>query len=621
MMTLMADAGMLFRTYRHRVFRYLYRTAGEVDTAHDLTQDVFLREEVVAVELPRLGGNASGAFANETFSVTMHRTVFVDGYDRCMSSLRFTPLALAALVAVPVVAQGPSPIGDEQTRWWTHVKTLADDSFEGRQTGSDGYRKAAAYVAEQFERAGLKPAGTKGYFQPVQFTRRRIVEAQSQVAVVRGGQEDLLRFGEDITITLRAELTPSVEAPMVFAGYGISAPEAGHDDLANLDLKGKVAVYITGTPSNITGAPAAHYQNASIRWAAFKAAGALGALSIPNPKITEQPWERTAASRLNPVMTLVDPRFNDLAGMKVNANVHSASAERLFAGSGHTFADLLAIATARKPLPTFALPATLRARVTLESTAIESDNVVALLPGSDSTLASEHVVLTAHLDHVGIGAAVNGDRIYNGAMDNASGIATLIEVARQMGVAASRPKRSILFVAVTAEEHGLLGSRYFAGDPTVPKSSIVANINMDMFLPLSPMKSVMVLGLDESDLGDRIREVAARSGLAVGADPEPERNRFTRSDQYSFIRQGVPALAMKVGFEPGSPEAALDARWTRERYHQPSDDLQQPIDLGAAVAFTRLVGALSAEVANNPARPQWKATSFFKRFEPVTGSR
>src|SRR5262245_61456469 len=167
-----------------------------------------------------------------------------------MKSLRFGAFALAVLAATPIAAQGPSPVGDEQTRWWTHVKTLADDSFEGRQTGSDGYRKAAAYVAEQFERAGLKSAGTKNYFQAVQFTRRRIVEAESQVALVQGGnagKEDVLRFGDDITINLRAELTPSVEAPLVFAGYAISAPDFGHDDLAGIDLKGKVAVFITGT--------------------------------------------------------------------------------------------------------------------------------------------------------------------------------------------------------------------------------------------------------------------------------------------------------------------------------------------------------------------------------------
>ena len=193
------------------------------------------------------------------------------GMIQDMKPLRSVVIALAALVTAPLLAQAPSPVGDEQTRWWTHVKTLADDTFEGRQTGSDGYRKAAAYVAEQFERAGLKPAGAKGYFQPVQFTHRRIVEAQSHVALVQGGaggdagKEDVLRFGDDITINLRAELTPSVDAPMAFAGYGISAPDFGHDDLAGIDLKGKVAVFITGTPANITGAPAAHYQNWSVR--------------------------------------------------------------------------------------------------------------------------------------------------------------------------------------------------------------------------------------------------------------------------------------------------------------------------------------------------------------------
>ena len=541
-------------------------------------------------------------------------------YDRWMTPT-FTArhaAALALLTTAIGLAQappaGPTPAGDEQTRWWTHVRTLADDGFEGRQTGSEGYRKAVAYVASEFEKAGLKPAGSKGYLQTVSFSRRRILEDKSHVALVRDGKEDVLRFGADVTINLRAELTPSVEAPLVFAGYGLSAPDAGYDDLSGVDLKGKVVVHIAGTPAAVTGALVAHYQQAGVRWSALKAAGAIGSIAIPNPSTSEQPWERTAPSRLNPVMTLVDPRFNDLAGMKVGASVNPASAERLFAGSGHTLAELLALADGRKPLPRFALPASLRARVSLESAAVDSDNVVALLPGSDPALAREHVVLTAHLDHVGIGAPVNGDRIYNGAMDNASGIATLIEVARTLASAGARPKRSILFVAVTAEEHGLLGSRYFAGEPTVPKSSIVANINMDMFLPLFPMRSVMVLGLDESDLGDRVRAVAGRSGLGVKADPQPERNRFTRSDQYSFIRQGIPALAMKVGFEPGSPEAAIDAKWTTERYHGPSDDLQQPIDLGAALTFTRFVGALTAEVANHPARPQWKPTSFFRRF-------
>ena len=525
-----------------------------------------------------------------------------------------TAAILAALATTTALAQGPAPAGDAQARWWAHVTTLADDALEGRQTGSDGYRKAAAYVVTQFEQAGLKPAGTAGYRQSVAFSERRIAEDQSRIALVRNGQEDVLRFGDDVTVNLRAGLVPSVEAPLVFVGYGLSAPETGHDDLAGIDLEGKVAVYLAGTPAAITGALTAHYQQAGVRWQALEKAGAIGSIVVPNPRLSEQPWEQTSGRRLNPVMTLVDPRFNDLAGMQVALAVNPASADRLLAGSGHTLEELLSLAGARRPLPRFPLDGVLRARVTLDTSALQADNVAALLPGSDPALAGEHVVLTAHLDHVGIGPAVSGDSLYNGAMDNASGIATLLEVARTLAASTPRPKRSILFVAVAAEEHGLLGSRYFAGAPTVPRASIVANINMDMFLPLFPMKSVMVLGLDESDLGDRVREVAKRSGLGAGADPQPERNRFTRSDQYSFIREGIPALAMKVGFEPGSAEAAIDAAWTKDRYHAPSDDLQQPIDLGAAITFTRLVGDLAAAIANHPAKPQWKADSFFRRF-------
>jgi Zn-dependent M28 family amino/carboxypeptidase len=280
---------------------------------------------------------------------------------------------------------------------------------------------------------------------------------------------------------------------------------------------------------------------------------------------------------------------------------------------------LLAIADAGKALPRFALQGAMRAKVKVETTQLTSDNVAAKLTGSDPTLKNEYVVLTAHLDHLGVGGAINGDRIYNGAMDNASGIATLIETAATMAKQAARPKRSVLFVAVTAEEKGLLGSRYFATHPTVSAEAIVANINMDMFLPLYPFKILTVFGLDESDLGATARTVASSMGIAVQPDPEPARNRFIRSDQYSFIRQGIPALALKVGYEPGSPQAAIAAAWTKERYHAPSDDLQQPIDLEAAAGFTRLLGTLADAVANQPQRPRWNADSFFKRFAPQDG--
>jgi Zn-dependent M28 family amino/carboxypeptidase len=250
--------------------------------------------------------------------------------------------------------------------------------------------------------------------------------------------------------------------------------------------------------------------------------------------------------------------------------------------------------------------------------AVESQNVAGILRGSDAARRNEFVVLSAHLDHLGIGGAVNGDTLYNGAMDNASGVAAILEIATQLRESGAKPARSILFVAVTGEEKGLLGSQYFAARPTVPAASIVANVNTDMFLPLFPLKMLMVLGLDESDLGADIRAVAKESGLTVQADPEPNRNRFIRSDQYNFIRAGVPALAMKVGYAENTKEAEIARKWTAERYHAPSDDLAQPIDLSAAEGYVQVVKKLAIRIADRPDRPKWNATSFFKRFAKST---
>jgi Zn-dependent M28 family amino/carboxypeptidase len=501
---------------------------------------------------------------------------------------------------------------DLAQRWRAHVAFLADDSLEGRNTGSEGYRKAAEYVASGFKRAGLKPAGTSGYLQPVRFHSRRIVESQSSLALVREGVVTPIELGEEATFNMRVKPAPEVEAPMVFAGYGLAIPETNHDDFAEVEVKGKVVVFLAGAPSSVPGPLAAHYQSTGERWAALRRAGAIGTITIQNPRTTDVPWERSAPNRLQPSMTLADPALDDTAGQRLAVTFNSGRADRLFDGSGHTIAELLAIADAGNVLPRFPLKGSIRAVVRTESTGLESHNVAGLVPGSDPRLQHELVVLTAHLDHLGIGAAINGDRIYNGAMDNASGIATLLETASEIS---KRPaKRAVLFLAVTAEEKGLLGSRYFAAHSTLPRHTMVANINMDMFLPLFPLKSLMVLGVDESDLGADVRAIAAFMNLAVQADPEPGRNRFIRSDQYSFIRRGIPSLAMKVGYEPGSAEARVAAAWTKERYHAPSDDMSQPMDLEAAAGFTRVIAALCERVANRPDRPRWHPDSFFNRF-------
>ena len=233
-------------------------------------------------------------------------------------------------------------------------------------------------------------------------------------------------------------------------------------------------------------------------------------------------------------------------------------------------------------------------------------------------MKNEFVVLSAHLDHIGIGEPINGDRIYNGAMDNGSGSALVLDMAANFKKNPEKMRRSILLVLVTGEEKGLLGSKYFAAHPTVPAKSIVADINVDMFLPIVPLKLLTVLGLDDSDLGTSAREAAQSEGVKVQPDPEPLRNLFVRSDQYNFIRHGVPSLAMSVAPEPGSAEVKLFKDWLTTRYHAPSDDLNQPVELSAAAKYEEIVRSLLINVANEEHRPQWKSDSFFRRYaEPA----
>jgi Zn-dependent M28 family amino/carboxypeptidase len=265
-------------------------------------------------------------------------------------------------------------------------------------------------------------------------------------------------------------------------------------------------------------------------------------------------------------------------------------------------------------LPRFAIPARLKATVAMDQADVSSQNVVAVLRGTDPGLKNEYVVFSAHLDHLGVGKPINGDSIYNGAMDNASGVAAQLDVAAMLKETGVKLRRSVLFVAVTGEEKGLLGSRYFAHHPTVPSESIVADINTDMFLPLFPLKQLTIYGLDESDLGGDAEAVARSLGVRPQGDPEPKRNVFIRSDQYSFIRRGIPSLALKVGFDKGSPEEKIVKQWLTERYHAPSDDVAQPVDKQAAGAFNVLVAKLLERVADRDQRPRWKDTSFFKRF-------
>jgi Zn-dependent M28 family amino/carboxypeptidase len=501
--------------------------------------------------------------------------------------------------------------------WWNYVKVLASDNMEGRETGSFGLRKAQEYVVEQLKRSGLEPAGSKGFYQPVQFVSRQIVERDSSLALVHNGQVEPLELGDDAIFSTRVDLAPSLEAPLAFAGYGLTVPENNYNDLAGLDLQGKVAVVFSGAPEEIPGALASHYQSAGERWKAMYKAGAVGIITIPNPAAMDIPWSRISANRAHPSMALKDPEFNETAGEQLAVIFNPARAEKLFEGSGHTLQEILDAARARKQLPRFPLAVSIRAKASVNKKDAESANLIAQFPGADPKLKGEYVVLSAHLDHLGIGEPINGDRIYNGAMDNASGSAVLLDLAASLKKSSKKPKRSLLFVFVTGEEKGLLGSRYFTAHPTVRPGSMIANINIDMFLPIVPLKVLTVYGLAESDLGDAVREVAQSVGVQVQADPEPQRNAFIRSDQYNFIRHGIPALAMGVGFEKGSPEQEIFKNWLTQRYHAPSDDLDQPVDLAAAGKYEEIIRALMVRTADEERRPQWKASSFFRRYAPM----
>jgi Zn-dependent M28 family amino/carboxypeptidase len=497
--------------------------------------------------------------------------------------------------------------------WWSTVKILADDKLEGRETGSAGERQAEAYIVQQLQALGIEPAGSEGFYQKVRLRTTEIQESSSSLALVRDGHSQPLSLGEQAYFSTRYALAPQVDAPLVFVGYGLVVPEQGYDDLAGVDLKDKIAVVLTGSPAEIPSALSAHYQSRAERWKVLKAAGAIGVISIPNPASMEMSWSRMALNRDLPSMDLVGPEFDETAGSQLAVTFNPAYADLLFEGTGHTFAEIAALGKDRKALPRFPLEVSISAVAHTSSHEVDSRNVVARISGRDPKLKSEYVVLSAHIDHLGMGAPIDGDRIYNGAMDNGSGSALLLDVARSLKRVREPMKRSVLFVWVTAEEKGLLGSKFFAAHPTVARKAMIADINTDMFLPIIPLKALTVYGLGESDLGDRVAQIAADHGLRVQPDPAPLHNVFIRSDQYNFVRHGIPAVMIDVAATDAAEEKTLKD-WRANRYHAPSDDANQPVDLATAAAYEEVIRALILNVANDPVRPAWKQDSFFRRY-------
>ena len=522
------------------------------------------------------------------------------------------PVRCAAFALLASLLSGAAPAPQRAQQWMADVGEISSDANEGRETGSRGHLRAATYVEQRFRAIGLAPAGEKGGFrQQVALEQQTVDHAASTAALIGAdGISAPIRLGVDMLISADGGPRPaSVDAPLEFAGYGLHLPERGHDDFAGLDIRGKIVVTIAGGPTSLLGPDKA--SNRAERAKFLARAGALGLITLTPPAQIEIPWERQKLLAGQPGMYLADPALREVPAGFLIARVDAATSERLLAGSGHDFAALAAASDASRPIPAFALPQRLRASIVTRHRQLVSPNLVAKIAGSDPALARDYVVVSAHLDHVGIGPAINGDRIYNGAIDDGSGVATVLDIAQRIAKG-PRPKRSILFVIVTAEEPGLLGSSYFAKRPSVD-GTIVADLNFDVLLPLWPLTSVQAQGDQESTLGDIARVVAARHGLELVPDPLPNRNSFTRTDQYSFVRAGIPALAFKFGFTPGSEAFRIEHDWRATRYHAPSDDIHQPgLRPGEAIRLDDYVADVARAIADDAPRPRWLETSLFR---------
>ena len=522
--------------------------------------------------------------------------------------------AALLVLALPAAAQPVPSVTAEQDivrRLRADVEFLASDNLEGRDTGSRGYNIAAEYVASQFRAIGLEPAGENGgWFQQVPF-RRASFDKPPSLSLTVGGRQVVLEQGKD------AALRPSVTAKsrklsagFVFVGYGLRDRRYGFDDYRGLNAAGKIVVALAGTPTGLPSDVEAHLNATKDQVAA--AAGALGYVELTR--------NDGSAGRSDPVRRGGRPLIDWVdssgragsspAGLQLQLSFSQERAALLFEGAPRSLSAVRA--EAKKGLPRgFALQPVLAVDAENLWQDFTSPEVIGLLKGSDPTLAAEHVVLMGHLDHLGMktDAKPGEDAIYNGALDNAAGVATMLEAARQFAAQPMRPKRSVLFIANTGEERGLLGADYYASHPTVPAKSIVGLVDLDMPLLLYPFTDVTAFGADHSTIGATVAEAGRSMGITVAPDPMPQEAIFTRSDHYMFVRRGVPAVLLMTGHANGW-KAHWDA-YLGKTYHSPQDDLSQKIDWDAGARYALLNYRISRAMADAPQRPMWLQGDYF----------
>jgi Zn-dependent M28 family amino/carboxypeptidase len=543
-----------------------------------------------------------------------------------MSSVRpiGRALFLATLVALPLIAAAPvrSPSNPQLSaaRIRAHVEFLADDALEGREAGTRGYDVAAHYVATEMAQYGLEPAADDGaWFQKVPLRKSSLVSsglsfsAQGQAPIVLSVPE------EGIVAPNSRQPDVTLTAPVVYAGFGVTAPDLGYDDYKGIDAKGKLALIFYNAPSTFPSEMKAHFSATPQKLRMAADHGAIGVIVMFRPEDSKVfPWERLKGYATQPAVTTLLPDGTPvMAEPRIQAisYVSEAAARKVFTGSTLTLDQAAARATAGTAggadLP---VTATITVKSKYEEAA--SENVVGELKGSDPALAATSVVLTAHLDHLGIKPAGQGDRINNGAYDNATGSAILLEVARAFGEAPTRPKRSVLVVFVTGEEKGLIGSDYFARYPVKAAGKIVADVNLDMPVFLTASKDIVAFGAENSTLDAVVKRAIATEGYTLSPDPMPEQNIFVRSDQYSFVKRGIPSVYLEPGFTATDPKVngrEVFESFLSGHYHQPSDDLSLPMDLAAVARFADANYLIAREIANDPVAPTWKPGNFFAK--------
>lgn len=526
------------------------------------------------------------------------------------------PILAAAVLLAGAASPPPAPETHEADRIRAHVEFLASDLLEGRDTGSRGHEIAASYVAAEFRKLGLTPGGTNGsWFVQVPF-RRATLAGTPALTVTVNGRETSLVVGKDAAI--RPNVTAkevAITAPLVFVGHGVRDARLGIDDYAGLDVRGKIVVALAervpGVPSDV----GAHLRSAQAGTAAEQ--GAVGFIEIDDPSNAPGQVQRFAS---RPVLDWVDAKGVSGRGKvgEVVVALSSPWAERLFQRAPMSLKAVRAQAAAGKRVRAFALPASLTISARSNWQDFTSPNVVGVLPGSDPRLASEHILLMAHLDHLGLdkNAKPGADAVFNGALDNAAGVATTVEAARKFVESRSAPRRSVMFAAVTGEEYGLLGAGYLAAHPTVPADRIVGLVNLDMPLLLYDFTDVVAFGAEHSTIAKAVAKAGASMKVAVAPDPMPQETLFVRSDHYPLVRRGVPSVFLMTGHGNGGKQ--YWQRFLGQTYHSVKDDPSQAIHWRAGARFADLNYRIAREMADADQRPLWYQGDYFgDRFAPT----